>query len=201
MNIAEIRKRLDELTAARDEIEVEMRVLKNLLHSKTKRQQNLTAERLREVLSYDPETGYFFWKEHRDKRRIGERAGPVGDGTYYRSIAIDGTQFFEQRLAWLYVTGEWPLFIVDHKNEDKTDNRFENLRDVNWSVNNLRKTLHPKNTTGRTGVSLHQSGRYRASLYHNGRQVYHKLFATVDEAGDAYDEQWNIYHGHHEELD
>lgn len=195
MNITAIRQRLNELTAARDEIEIEIRVLKNLLHSKTRREATLTAEELREILTYDPDTGLFHWKKHRNKNKIGQRAGAVSKGDGYRRIVINGTHFVEQRLAWLYVTGEWPIFIVDHDNEHRADNRFENLKDVSWSANNLKRKLHPRNTSGEKGVSLHKSGRWRASLFFNGRQVYHKLFSTKEEAAAAYAEQRKQYHG------
>jgi hypothetical protein len=195
MNITVIRQRLNELTAARDEIEIEIRVLKNLLHSKTRREATLTAEELRDILSYDPETGYFLWKKHRLKNKIGTRAGRLHMPDGYRLININGIAFYEQRLAWLYVTGEWPVFIVDHDNENKADNRFHNLKDVSWSGNNIKRQLHLRNTSGETGVSLHKCGRWRAALWFNGRQVYHKLFSTKEEAAAAYAEQRAIYHG------
>ena len=194
MNIRLIRQRINDLTNELHDIETQIRVLKNFLHAKTQREQILTAEELREIIDYSSQTGIFYWRKHRNKDKIGTRAGRLGpDG--YRRISINGVAFTEQRLAWLYVTGEWPIFIIDHDNDDKADNRFENLKDTSWSGNNLKRKLHPRNTSGSTGVSQHKSGRWRASLYFNGRQVYHKLHSTKEEAALDYAEQRKKYHG------
>jgi hypothetical protein len=61
----------------------------------------LTAARLREVLTYFPETGEFVWKVGLCRRfAAGRRAGcllPTG----YRVIGIDGSVYYSHRLAWL----------------------------------------------------------------------------------------------------
>jgi hypothetical protein len=68
-------------------------------------------------------------------------------------------------------------------------------------TDDLKEKPHPLNTSGERGVSLHKCGKWRASLYCNGRQVYHKLFSTKEEAAIAYAEQRRKYHGYHEKLD
>ena len=66
----------------------------------------LTAERLRELLLYDPETGVF-------TRRIGAgsaRAGVLAGSAhieYYRAIHVDGRSYLAHRLAWLYRRKLW----------------------------------------------------------------------------------------------
>ena len=68
----------------------------------------LTQERLKEVLSYDSESGVFIWKVRPAKNvDIGSVAGrkePNG----HRYISVDGVDYTGQRLAWLYEYGRFP---------------------------------------------------------------------------------------------
>ncbi|WP_428999737.1 HNH endonuclease signature motif containing protein [Stenotrophomonas maltophilia] len=41
----------------------------------------------------------------------------------------------QHRLAWLYMTGQWPSGEIDHINHDRSDNRWHNLRDVSHQAN------------------------------------------------------------------
>src|SRR5262245_26632184 len=88
----------------------------------------ITAERLREVLSYDLETGWFRWRvsPKHSGIRIGRIAGQCDCG-YWR-IEIDGKAYLAHRLAWLYVTGKFPDQQIDHVNGDGTYNAWCNLR-------------------------------------------------------------------------
>ncbi len=49
----------------------------------------ITAERLRQLLSYDPESGLFVWRVGRGKAKPGSVAGTVNDDGYI-IIGIDG---------------------------------------------------------------------------------------------------------------
>lgn len=85
----------------------------------------LTHERLIEVLSYDAATGAFVWlRKQARNTRVGGPAGGVRNGSYY--IRIDETDYTAARLAWFYVTGEWPhrLKFLDG---NKLNLRFDNL--------------------------------------------------------------------------
>ena len=60
----------------------------------------LTAERLRELLNYDPLTGVFSWRVNgRGRSGVGTVAG--GSNHKYKRIAIDKKEYFVHRLAWL----------------------------------------------------------------------------------------------------
>lgn len=89
----------------------------------------LTAEKLREILFYDPETGVFYWRVSRGSRaKAGDAAGHGEQSRGYIDIRIDGQKYRAHRLAWLYVHGKWPESLVDHINGIKTDNTLSNLR-------------------------------------------------------------------------
>lgn len=100
---------------------------------------DLTAERLRELLHYDPEAGVFTRRTNsNNKARIGDVAGHRTAKDYW-SIKISGVAHSAHRLAWLYVYGAWPREGVDHANGIKTDNRIANLREATHSENMQNK--------------------------------------------------------------
>jgi hypothetical protein len=74
----------------------------------------LTAERLRELLTYDPETGLFVWRvNRRGNPRAGDVAGSY-DGQGYLRKSIDDRDYRAHSLAWLHTKGEWPPIGIDH---------------------------------------------------------------------------------------
>lgn len=145
----------------------------------------LSAEMLREALDYDPETGHFTWKKKICKRTVvGALAG--GPCTHYVEIGLYGQTYRGHRLAWLYMTGKWPNGEVDHKDQNKLNNRWENLRDVGRSENmiNQDKPQKHKKSCGYRGVFPSVGGRWFSRLKVNG--VYRHL-GTYDTQEEAYD--------------
>jgi len=118
----------------------------------------LTQERLKEILEYDEETGFFHWKKRiAHCVHIGDVAGKV-DRYGYVTIGLYVKEYRAHRLAFLYITGEWPKNNVDHINGIRDDNRWENLRDVS-SVHNMRNQKKSiRNKTGIVGVSQKHNG-------------------------------------------
>jgi hypothetical protein len=77
----------------------------------------LTVKRLRQVLSYDPDTGTWTWLVSTGRRvRVGGRAGAKKKRRGYWRIGIDGKYYASARLA--YMTGQWPPHLVDHIDRD-----------------------------------------------------------------------------------
>lgn len=94
----------------------------------------ITHQRLQELLHYDAETGFFGWRVTRGQQIAGTRAGRVVQLGYWR-VQVDRRSYFLHRLAWLYVHGVWPTGVVHHKNRDPGDNRIENLEDIGFEEN------------------------------------------------------------------
>lgn len=87
----------------------------------------ITAERLRQLLAYDPATGIFRWKISTNGRvKAGDVAGHISS-VGYRRICIDERFYQASRLSWLYVTGSWPRGRVRRVNGILDDNRWTNL--------------------------------------------------------------------------
>lgn len=117
----------------------------------------LSQNKLKSLLEYDKHTGFFSWKENRQKVKIGDVAGHNSKNGYCY-IMIDGKSYRSHRLAWLYVYGGFPKNQIDHINRNKLDNRLENLREASKELNARNKGLRKTNKSGVTGV--HWSKRY-----------------------------------------
>ena len=150
----------------------------------------LTQKELKALVEYDQDTGVFIWKprEHNSKFTsvfAGKVAGRIANNGY-ADICIHYKRFGAHRLAWLYVTGQWPVEI-DHINGDRADNRFENLRNCTHIENCQNYGVRASNKSGFTGASLHRkSGLWRASIRANGRVKHLGVHKTPQEAHEAY---------------
>lgn len=152
----------------------------------------LTADRLRNLLNYDPITGEFTWAISRPGVRAGDVAGSVQKG--YLIIGIGGKDYPAAAIAWLHVTGGWPENLVDHRNRDSLDNRFENLREATYHENNINKIN--RNKTGHQGVRWSKkSNRWEANLVKDGKAEYLGGFSTKEEAGATYQKAHVALHG------
>lgn len=149
------------------------------------KQAMLTAEALRELLSYDPANGEFRWK--RSRARTGMVAGVVRCNGY-RVIVIGKLQFLAHRLAWLYMTGGWPLMAVDHRNGDRDDNRWHNLREASTGENlQNQRHAHKRNVGGVLGVSwCAERDNWRAMIMVNGKRHFLGRYKNKDDAEQAY---------------
>lgn len=147
----------------------------------------ITAEELRATLDYDRETGSFKWKRRTSNRmRVGDIAGSMMPHGYIK-IRVCGESHYAQRLAWLYITGEWPQGEMDHKDGNRSNNTFVNLRD----------SAHRQNCINRPakGASQQKNGRWRAQLGINSKQLYLGTFASENEAHSAYMRAVEEHHG------
>jgi hypothetical protein len=150
----------------------------------------ITAERLRQLLHYDPERGVFTWLSRPAERSwntrfAGTRAGTI-NGLGYVVIGILGRRYKAHRLAWLYVHGEWPGRELDHINCDKSDNRIANLRPATRSQNIANSRARSDSTSGLKGVRWHESSRRWLARLTAGGKRHIGLFDTPEAAHAAY---------------
>lgn len=157
---------------------------------------HLTAETLRALLEYDPETGVFKWRVSR--KGPGAKAGGAAGWTRsdgYVSIKINGHKHWAHRLAWLYVYGAWPQHGIDHIDGNSRNNAIVNLRDVPHVVNlhNVRRERSNKTSGLPKGVKRNGRG-YAARITAHGKTLSLGQFATPQEARSAYEVAKAIYH-------
>ncbi len=154
----------------------------------------LTAEQLRECLSYNPDDGTFIRLiSHTNRHKAGIAAGCSTSNGYVRIYVAD-KQYLAHRLAFLYMTGEFPRNLVDHINGNKSDNSWSNLREINKSGNgqNTRRAWG-HNKTGVLGIGR-RGKKFRARIYANGKDIHLGEFQTQDEAREKYLEAKKILH-------
>lgn len=80
-----------------------------------------------EWLDYDPEKGTFTWTVNSGKAKIGDIAGSV-TVKGFRAIKLKQQNYSAHRLAWFYMTGAFPPFVVEHADGNKDNNAWLNLR-------------------------------------------------------------------------
>ena len=144
----------------------------------------LTQSYLKEILTYNPETGIFTWNNVHQGVKKNLTAGSLAYG--YIDIMINNKIYKAHRLAWLYVHGEMPKNVIDHINRIKDDNRIENLRDVSNLINNqnrIKSSLN--NKCGYLGVSK-KGDKYRARIQANEKSHHLGCFETAELAHEAY---------------
>jgi hypothetical protein len=155
---------------------------------KAQPKKELSAERLRELLNYDCETGVFTWAGKPNNRVvIGSKAGSI-TAYGYSAIRIDATRYLAHRLAWLWVYSTWPKGEIDHANGDRMDNRIANLRDCSPGQNrqNMR-AAHSRNKSGLLGVSWSkQKGKWWAQIAVGGKHTHIGFFENKEIAYEAY---------------
>lgn len=158
--------------------------MSDILHAPTKKILP-TAEYVRSRLSYAPETGALYWMAPGLGRRAIKEAGGFSNG--YLATRIDGTLYYNHRLAWLLTHGVWPVDKIDHVNGNRVDNRLVNLREATHSENlqNLR-SARSDSRSGLMGAFFRRSGVYFSRIMTSGRLTHLGYFKTAEEANSAY---------------
>lgn len=154
---------------------------------------NLTAARLRELLSYNADTGIFTRIQSRRGCAAGTLAGSINTAGYC-VIRIDYSYYYAHRLSFIYMVGECPE-IVDHINGNRSDNRFINLRPSSKKLNaqNIRGAT-TMNARGVLGSYIGQNGKFASRIRVNGRNKFLGEFATPELAHAAYMTAKRKYH-------
>jgi hypothetical protein len=141
---------------------------------------------LREILSYNSETGEFVWMKRTSRNtHVGDVAGCVWK-TGYRIIAIGKNRYMAHRIAWFMFYGSWPKITIDHIDGNKLNNRIANLRDATYSMNSQnRKSATMLSKTGVLGV-VESNGKFRVHLGVNGKVLYFGAHETKEKAHSVY---------------
>ena len=146
----------------------------------------LTAERLREVLDYNPETGVFVRRVRSSQNtHVGDVAGGA-DGKGYWRVRVDGRRIKAHQLAWLYMTGEWPRHEIDHADCDGLNNAWSNLRQATRAQNMANRTVRRGSRSGIKGVTFYKRNQWKVAISVNGKKKHLGLFECVGAAQLAY---------------
>jgi len=107
---------------------------------------------LKQILHYNPNTGLWTWLQAiSNKVVIGNVAGTKTPWGYIR-ITVHQEKYMAHRLAWFYMTGEWPPEEIDHKDLVRDNNKWDNLRLATSSQNKANRKEQRNNTSGHKGI-------------------------------------------------
>lgn len=161
--------------------------------------EELTQERLKQLLHYDPDTGVFTWIANVNRMaRIGDVAGSVNKVYEYVYIQVLKKKYRAHRLAWLYVHGSFPKNEIDHIDHDRLNNRIDNLRDVTRQENKKNTSISSSNTSGFMGVCWDNSvEKWMVTISISGKRKTLGRFTNINDAIEAR-KAANIKYGYHE---
>lgn len=149
----------------------------------------LTQADVKHLFDYHPD-GKLIWKNPTNRAvKPGTVAG-VKKPAAYSVVSISAKIYMVHRLVYLWHTGEWPQ-IVDHIDNDKTNNRIENLRAATPEQNMANR----RGWAGRKKGVVPAGSRWGAVIRAAGKQYWLGTFDSEDEAHAAYVEAANRLHG------
>ena len=155
----------------------------------------MDAVTLRELVVYEPETGFMRWRQDHKNLSWIKAGDVVGSGSLkrgYRCTSICKKQYYQHRLVWLYVHGEWPTNAIDHISGDRADNRIENLRQATHGQNQQNRKNSRDGLMG--AYRAHNCNRWYSTIMVDGKKNYLGMFATEEEAAAAYAEAKAKFH-------
>lgn len=146
----------------------------------------ISADEVRALFSYDPETGKVTRLVTTGNRSIAGADVGSADLHGYRTTRIGRRSYKLHRIIWLHVYGSWPKGDVDHINGNRSDNRISNLRDVPRGTNLQNQREAPNNkSTGVLGV-YRDGARFYSRISINNKSKHLGTFDTVEQARQAY---------------
>lgn len=158
----------------------------------------LTQEQIKQILEYNPLTGDFIWLKSTGKAKRGNIAGGIkADG--YRRIGIDGKSYAAHRLAYVYMVGPLPAQELDHKDVNRSNNAWDNLRLCSRAENQHNKSIGKNNSSGMKGVTFSKNRRkWKAEIGLNNDRIFLGYYddpeladLVVTEARDKYHKQFS----------
>lgn len=174
-------------------------------------------EVLRQLLSYDPDTGKLFWKERSvehfeasrsrsaqhicslwNARYAGREALTAVSGSARNCLGgrLLGRMMTAHKAAWAVHYGEWHAGEIDHVNGDAMDNRLKNLRLCTRAENCANRGSRKGSTSQYLGVDKLPNGKWRAQIKPAGLKAsYLGSFEDERTAAAAYDDAARAHHG------
>ena len=131
---------------------------------------------------FDYRDGNLFYKYDVGKRmKAGDKAGYYTPNKY-AYIVIDKNSYLIHRLIYLWHHKYLPD-TLDHINNNRQDNRIENLRPATVSQNSQNRSISVRNTTGVKGVYFHKrKGLYVARIRSQQKNLFYRYCETIEEA-------------------
>lgn len=153
----------------------------------------LTKELLHELFEYN--NGTLFRKKTRAPNAVaGAEAGWERPGGY-RAVRLNHRDYRVHHIIFMMFNGYLPREL-DHINNNPTDNRIENLREVSSSQNKMNMRIRSDSGSGIKGVSWDKSRcQWAVRVQMNGKYVHRSRHDDLELAELVAMEARNLYHG------
>lgn len=128
-----------------------------------------------------------FSEEDKDLRELNWHPHTAGYANRWYGSRPSRTKLFAHRVVLERKLGR-PLTskdLCDHVNRNKLDNRRENLRLADKSLNTINRGRKAGAKNPYVGVYLHISGRWKAEVTRQGKTTSVGYFATPEESNHA----------------
>jgi hypothetical protein len=167
---------------------------------------NIPINFLKQNIFYDNFSGILFWKENPEKSSQWNAkysnkkvATPKNDKGYHIiKLNYDGKRYnlTEHRVVWALIKNEWPRHTIDHKDNNKSNNKIDNLRIATVGENNKNKPSTKNSTSKYKGVSWKtKENKWYVAVRVNGKSTHFGVFYDEIEAALAYNQAAKKYHG------
>jgi hypothetical protein len=129
---------------------------------------------VRKAFLHEPSTGWLIRRKNSDIVGCSNTQGHL-------QVRIHGVRYYVHQIVWLYYFGFIPK-LIDHINRNPADNRLENLRPADKSINSHNSKHYVTNTSGTKGVYFCKTKqRWKAVIEVRGRKIS-KSFESKDDA-------------------
>ena len=149
----------------------------------------ITQERLKELFSYND--GQFVC----NKTGKVKRGTPITNQHRYHRLSVDGKAYSLHRLVYIYHYGVAPK-VIDHIDNDRSNNRIENLREVTQQQNCLNRVRHQNNKSGHKNVYWQANcKKWNVAMSVGGVRKEFGMFSNLELAALVAEEARDKYHG------
>ncbi|RLA79076.1 MAG: HNH endonuclease [Epsilonproteobacteria bacterium] len=139
----------------------------------------------------------FTWKQMLGANTIIGNIAGILTNLGYISFEINRVPYQAHRLAWFYMTGEWPN-IIDHDDRIRSNNKWNNLNNGTRHSNSRNRKCPTTNSSGVIGVTQLLNGKWEARINNNDKkQIYLGRWSNIDDAITARKDA-EILYGYHE---
>lgn len=143
--------------------------------------------KLRERFYVDKD-GKLRYKVNHGSRKKDDLAGYVRrDG--YQKVSLSNSSYYAHRIVYYMYTGEMPDHL-DHKDRNRANNCFNNLRPATKRQNMGNSNSHRNASSSYKGVSWHSKlSKWRATIEVAGKHKHLGYFDSEEKAAKAYDQE------------
>ena len=145
---------------------------------------------------YNGDTGALEWRNRPREHFASAQAWPSWNTRFacklagcthkdgHRQIILNGVFYKAHRIIWKMVTGQEPPTTIDHKDGNRGNNRWDNLRPANETQQKWNTGLSSRNRSGYRGASWDaERGKWVA----HATNRFIGRYATLEEAAEAAD--------------